>query len=44
MMREDEKKRRSQRNLAIAGGITAFIVLIYLVTLMRIGASVGAGG
>ncbi|MEO1015053.1 MAG: hypothetical protein AAFX08_07680 [Pseudomonadota bacterium] len=43
-MTEDEQKRRKQRNLAIAGGIAAFIVLVYLVTLMRIGASVSGGG
>ncbi|MEM9169546.1 MAG: hypothetical protein AAGC56_07800 [Pseudomonadota bacterium] len=33
-------KQRRRRNLAIAGGLAAFIVLIYLVTLLRIGGSV----
>ena len=35
-MTEEEQKRRKQRNLAIAGGLAAFIVLIYLVTFLRI--------
>lgn len=38
----DERKRRNQRNLAIAGAVVAFVVLIYLVTLMRISATIGS--
>ncbi len=40
-----EAKRRKHRNLAVAGGIAVFIILIYFVTLMRIGAGApGAAG
>ena len=41
----EQKKQRQRRNLAIAGGIVAFIVLVYAVTILRIGAAAsGAGG
>ena len=44
-MQADPDKKRKQRNLAIAGSIVAFIVVIYLVTFLRIsGAATGAGG
>ena len=36
----DEKKQRKQRNLAIALGLFAFIVIIFLVTILRIGGAV----
>ncbi|MEM6538211.1 MAG: hypothetical protein AAF668_10840 [Pseudomonadota bacterium] len=42
-VQSSEQKRRSQRNLAIAGSIVVFIVLIYFVTLTRIGSAAGAG-
>ncbi|MEL7239634.1 MAG: hypothetical protein AAGK78_12305 [Planctomycetota bacterium] len=35
-----DAKRRNQRNLAIALMITAFVVLIYVVTILRLGGSV----
>ncbi len=36
----DEKKRRNQRNLAIALLIGAFVLIVYLVTILKIGGSV----
>ena len=33
---EDEVKRRSKRNIAIALGILGFIVLVYSITVLRI--------
>jgi hypothetical protein len=36
----EEKKRRNQRNLAIALLIAAFVVIVYLVTILKIGGSV----
>lgn len=38
-LNEDERQRK-RRNLAIALGVGGFILLIYLVTVLRIGASV----
>jgi len=38
------EKRRRQRSLAIGGSIVAFIVVIYLVTLLRIGAAASGAG
>lgn len=43
-MTDEDRKRRKQRNLAIAGALGAFIVLVYLVTMLRIGATVAGGG
>ena len=36
----DELKKRKQRNLAIALSLGAFIILIFIVTLVRLGGSV----
>ena len=36
----DELKQRKRRNLSIALMIVGFVVLIYLVTLLRLGGSV----
>jgi hypothetical protein len=38
----DEAKVRARRNLTIAGLLLAFIVVVYLVTIFRIGANMGA--
>ncbi|MEM8987419.1 MAG: protoheme IX farnesyltransferase [Pseudomonadota bacterium] len=43
VLTEEERKRRDRRNLAIAGLIVGFIVLVYLVTMMRLAANVSAG-
>lgn len=37
----DEKKQRSQRNLAIALGLTGFVLVVFLVTILRISANIG---
>lgn len=37
---EAEKKKLNQRNLAIALGLGAFIVVVFLVTILRLGGSV----
>lgn len=37
---EDFAKARRGRNIAIAVGLVAFIVIVYVVTLVRMGASV----
>jgi hypothetical protein len=39
----DEKKRRGQRNAAIALMLFAFIVIIYGVTILRLSGNVGQG-
>jgi hypothetical protein len=39
----DLKKQRSRRNLAIGLGVAAFVVIVYLVTMLRIAQNVGAG-
>lgn len=36
----EEKKRRNQRNLAIALLVAAFVLIIYLVTILKIGGSI----
>jgi hypothetical protein len=36
----EELKQQKRRNLAIALGLTAFIVIVFLVTILRIGGSV----
>ncbi len=38
---EIEKKRRTQRNWAIAAMLFAFIVIIYVVTILRLSAAAG---
>ncbi|MEO1252001.1 MAG: hypothetical protein AAFW81_06630 [Pseudomonadota bacterium] len=37
---EDETKLRNRRNLAIALGLVAFVVLIFVVTILRLGGAV----
>ena len=37
----EEKKQRSQRNVAIALGLTAFIVVVFLVTILKISGNIG---
>lgn len=37
----EEKKRRGQRNVAIALGLTAFIVVVFLVTILKISGNIG---
>jgi hypothetical protein len=39
-MTPEELKQRKRRNLAIALGVVAFIVLVYVVTILRIGGSI----
>lgn len=36
----DEQKQRKQRNLAIALGLGAFMLIVFLVTILRIGGAV----
>ena len=36
----EEEKKRGQRNLAIAFSLGVFIVLVFLVTILRLGGSV----
>lgn len=36
----EEKKRRSQRNVAIALGLTAFIIVVFLVTILKISGNI----
>lgn len=36
----EEQKRRRQRNLAIAALIAAFVLVVYLVTILKIGAQI----
>jgi len=40
VMTAEEEKRRRQRNLAIAGAVILWVVLIFVVTLVRLGGSV----
>ncbi|MEQ1931048.1 MAG: hypothetical protein ABL957_11055 [Parvularculaceae bacterium] len=44
-MSEEEiaRKQRGRRNLAIGLGVAAFVIVVYLVTILRIQANVGAG-
>lgn len=37
----EETKRRSQRNVAIALGLTAFIVVVFFVTILKISGNIG---
>lgn len=37
----EEKKRRNQRNAAIALGLAAFILVVYLVTILKISGNIG---
>jgi len=38
----EEERKRKQRNAAIALGLVAFIVLVFLVTIFRIGGDIAA--
>ncbi len=38
----EEKKRRNQRNIAIALGLAAFILVVFLVTILRISGNLGS--
>lgn len=40
----EQEAARRRRNLAIAGGLVAFIVLVFLVTVLRLAANLQAGG
>ena len=40
LLTPEEKAKQRQRNLAIALGLTAFVVIVFLVTILRLGASV----
>lgn len=40
LLTPEELKQRKQRNLAIALGLFAFIVIVFVVTIVRIGGSV----
>lgn len=37
----DAKKQRRQRNAAIAIGLAAFVLIVYLVTVLRITGNIG---
>ncbi len=36
----DSERQRKRRNIAIALGVAGFVLLVYLVTILRIGASI----
>jgi len=38
-----EQRRRKQRNMSMALMIVAFVVIVYAVTILRLGASVSGG-
>jgi len=38
----EEMKRRNQRNIAIALGLAAFILVVFLVTILRISGNLGS--
>ncbi len=40
----EEQKARDKRNLAVAFGIVAFVVLVFLTTVLRLTENMGAGG
>ncbi len=37
----DEKKQRAQRNVAIALGLVAFVIIVFLVTILKISGNIG---
>jgi hypothetical protein len=39
----EEQKKRGQRNLAIALSIAAFVVIVYLVTILKLAGAAGGG-
>ncbi|MEQ8935134.1 MAG: hypothetical protein RIE56_05015 [Amphiplicatus sp.] len=40
MLDPQEGKRRKQRSLAIAGLIAAFVIIVYFVTILKIGGQI----
>ncbi|HXI88128.1 MAG TPA: hypothetical protein VNH64_11755 [Parvularculaceae bacterium] len=42
MLEPEQKRRRNQRNIAIALAIGGFVLVIYLVTIMRIAENIHA--
>ena len=38
----EAKKSRDQRNVAIALGLVAFVVIVFLVTILKISGNIGA--
>ncbi|MCI5044440.1 MAG: hypothetical protein MRY72_07050 [Aquisalinus sp.] len=38
---DEELKQRNKRSLAIAGGIVAFMLLVFMITVLRIGGAAG---
>lgn len=38
----EEKKRRNQRNVAIALGLAAFVLVVFFVTILRISGNLGS--
>ncbi len=41
---EEERRKRRQRNLAIALTIAAFVAIVYVVTILKIGDSITGSG
>ena len=41
-LNDEQKRRRARRNLAVAAALGAFIALIYLITIVRLGANVAS--
>ena len=39
----EARKARGKRNLAIAGGLIAFIVIVYLTTILKMSGNAGVG-
>ena len=42
-MSPEERQARNRRNIAIALGVVAFVVIIYATTLLRMSQGIGAG-
>ena len=40
----EAKKKRGQRNLAIALGLFGFVIVVFLVTILKISGNVAGGG
>jgi len=40
----EAKKKRGQRNLAIALGLIVFVVVVFLVTILKISGNIAGGG
>lgn len=41
---DDAKKQRGRRNLAIALAIAGFVIIVYLVTILKIGGNIAERG